>query len=229
MAVLGVITFKRQFEFVGNVVCATEFERVLDVSHRRARFRQWRAPDELGEALEGFQRILFDAGSNRLLEYCVEVNEDLGAEHAIDFVFARGIGAHQALKGRGFVRAEMVDVHRRICLPTPNHFVHQPFETDFFLLGGECPVFFVGEALCFSACDKTEQVLLSAAAYERIAFEVDEHVFGRRHRQSAKASVFCDREQFVNSLAAAHAHLPEHGLVRALARETHVIHVAAFA
>src|ERR1700757_4055824 len=95
----------------------------------------------------------------------------------------------------------MVDVHCGIRLPTPDHLVHQPFETDFFLFGGEGPAFFVGEAAPSSACDKTEQVLLPAAAYERITFEVDKHVFGRRRRQSAKARVFCDREQFVNSLA----------------------------
>src|ERR1700757_2228385 len=95
----------------------------------------------------------------------------------------------------------MVDVHCGIRLPTPDHLVHQPFETDFFLFGGEGPAFFVGEAAPSSACDKTEQVLLPAAAYERITFGVDKHVFGRRPRQPAKASVFCDREQFVNSLA----------------------------
>ncbi len=78
----------------------------------------------MSETLEGFQRILFDAGSNRLLEYRVEVNEDFGAEHAIDFIFAGGIGAHQALEGGGFVRSEMVDVHCGIYLPTPDYFVH---------------------------------------------------------------------------------------------------------
>ena len=38
IAVFGVIAFERQFEFVGNVVCAAEFEPMLHVSHRRARF-----------------------------------------------------------------------------------------------------------------------------------------------------------------------------------------------
>ena len=192
---------------------------MLHVSHRRARFYQWRAPDQLSETLEGFQRILFDAGSNRLLEYGVEVNEDLGAEHAIDFVFAGSISAHQAFKGRGFVRSEMVDVHCGICFPTTDHLVHQPFETNFFLFGGERPSFFVGEALSLRACDKTEQILLSTDAYERIAFEVDEHVLRRWHWQSAKTGVFCYREQFVNSLALhtsiyLHARLFAHSLVR---------------
>ena len=38
IAVFGIVAFERQFEFVGNFFCATEFEPMLDVSHRRARF-----------------------------------------------------------------------------------------------------------------------------------------------------------------------------------------------
>ena len=149
----------------------------------------------------------------------MEVDEDFGAEHAIDFIFAGGIGAHQAFEGGGFVGSEMVDVHCGIHFPAPNYFVHQPFETDFFLFGGERPAFFVSEALPLSACDKAEQVLLSTDAYERIAFEVDEHVLRRWHWQSAKTGVFCYREQFVNSLALhtsiyLHARLFAHSLVR---------------
>ncbi len=84
------------------------------------------------EMLECFERVFFDAGAEGLFEDGVEIDEEAGAEHAVDFFFARGVEAHEAFEGAGLVAAEVVDVHGGKFFAARHDEIDEPLEGGFF-------------------------------------------------------------------------------------------------
>src|SRR6202140_2049334 len=108
----------------------------------------------------------------------MKIDEQAGAQHAVDFVFTRCVASHQKFELGGLVRAEMVDMHSGSFDPSAHNFVHQPFEGLLFVLGGEAPSFLVGKLVLFTDGDKTEEILPAAFRGERKTFQVQERLEG---------------------------------------------------
>src|ERR1700686_881536 len=128
----------------------------------------------------------------------MKIDEQAGAQHAVDFVFTRCVASHQKFELGGLVRAEMVDMHSGSFDPAAHNFVHQPFEGLLFVLGGEAPSFLVDKFVLFIDGDKTEEILPAAFRSERIAFQVDKNIEGGWLGEPTESAAFGYREEFVN-------------------------------
>ena len=89
-------------------------ERELDLLALQRRLVKIDVANEAVERLELFDRVALDAGSQRLSEHRVEVDEAFGAQQPIELVTARRVAAHQLLQRGRLVMAEVIDVQARI-------------------------------------------------------------------------------------------------------------------
>ena len=65
---------------------------------------------EIVKRFEPLDRVTFDARTQAVANDLVQIDEQLGAQHPIDFFLAGRIAAHQALQRRRLVRRVVVDV-----------------------------------------------------------------------------------------------------------------------
>ena len=128
-----------------------------------------------------------------------EVDEQLGAQHAVELAGARGVPAHEPLERGGLVGRVVVDVHARVGFPEGGDFVEDRLE-DGLLLGRRCgPSAESGDVLPVGPDDRhPEEVLARAFVGEVVAFEVEEDVAGRGLGQAREAAALFDGQQLVD-------------------------------
>ncbi len=160
----------------GDCIGPAEFEAVGDVAHGGAGVVFVDAAFEAGEELESFKGIFFDAGAEGLFEDGVKIDEEAGAEHAVDFFFARGVQAHEIFECAGFVAAEVVDVHGGKFFAARDDEIDEPLEAGFFFGGCVRPDFFVAQLSVGVFYSDAEKILQAGIADEGVAFEIDEDV-----------------------------------------------------
>jgi hypothetical protein len=206
-AVVAVVALHCGDVFVGDGFVPREFEAMLNVAHSGAGFIFVDGAFEAAEMLEFLQRVFFDAGAESLFKDGVEIDEEAGAEHAVDFFFARGVEAHEAFEGAGLVAAEVVDVHGGKFFAARHDEIDEPLESCFFFGRIFCPTFLILQMVngarsrqgcasvrfasvsvnrCYRLVAEfsrlqgadSEEILQAGFADERIAFEIDEDVAG---------------------------------------------------
>ena len=71
------------------------FEKRLYGSQRTAGVFERGGSSESEETFQLLDRVTLDAGANSLPNHLVKIDEERGTKHAVDFVFARGVTAHE--------------------------------------------------------------------------------------------------------------------------------------
>ncbi len=131
---------------------------------------------EVVELFESFERVAFDTRAQRLFGDGMEINEQARAQHAVQFVFARGVAAHEDFQGGGFFVAKVVDMQRGVGLPVSHDEIDKPFERRFFFGGiyGPMGVIFAGDR------GESEEVFTAMRTGERVTFKIEEEIGWRR-------------------------------------------------
>ena len=148
--------------------------------------------------LERLQRVLLHARAKCSLQDSMNIDEQSRSQHAIDFVFTRRMPAHKSLQSRGFVRCEMVDMHRWVLRPARHDPIDKPFERPPFLVRRHRPAAVVGLPTCRIFPTKTEEVFPSADTNKWISFQVKENVSGRGFRQQRETVFIGDLEYLMD-------------------------------
>ena len=127
---------------------------------------------------------MLDARPQGLAHDLVQIHEQVGAQHAVHFLAARGELSGEPLDGARLVGREVVDVHVREPLPPLHHEVHEglehpllPDREPFTVAAGiEGPLAAVRRSAAFVRFRQTEQVFEPARPDEARAFDVEEEV-----------------------------------------------------
>ena len=106
----------------------------------------------------------------------MEVDEELGAQHAVDLVLARRVAPHQALDRRRLVGCEVKDVHIRVPRPARHDQVDERLERPALCRRVEGPKALVLRAPRAVLDDPAEQILAPRLAHVRVPFEIEEQV-----------------------------------------------------
>ena len=131
----------------------------------------------------------------------MNIDEQSRSQHAIDFVFTRRMPAHESLQSRGFVRREMVDMHRWVLRPARHDPIDKPFERPPFLVRRHRPAALVGLPTCRIFPGEAEEVFSSSDTNKWVSFQVKENVSGRGLWQQRETVFIGDFKHLVNRLA----------------------------
>src|ERR1700674_2483875 len=142
---------------------------MLDIPHRLARFRQRGLSNKRVKTLQRLQRILFHARAYSLLESRMQIDEQSGAQHSVNFVLSRRVSSHQPFELTWLMGSKMVDMHIGSRVPPPHNLVHYPFESLLLLLRPETPPLFIEQLLFHVRRHKAKQVLPSGIRSKWIA------------------------------------------------------------
>ena len=203
-AVVPIVRLDHREGVLRKRVQPAKLERAFEGAQMQGCLAQRNRPLEPVEGLQVLERVALDAGAHRLADDGVKIHEQLGPQHAVEFVLARGVAAHQALQRGGLVRCEVIDVEIRKARPPFRNQVDEGFEGR-LLLGGSTGPAAVIQRVTGGRRHPSEQVFEPAGAGEGIAFEVQEDVARRRRRQSAETAAFRHRQQFMDGRAEAPA------------------------
>ncbi len=127
-AVFLVVEGDEAFDLGGEDGEVARLERELDGPAGGARVAQVGLAREAVELLELLDGVGLDAGPQALLDDGQEVDEQLGAQHAVELAGARGVPAHEPLERGGLVGRVVVDVEPRVGFPERGDFVEDFFE-----------------------------------------------------------------------------------------------------
>ncbi len=144
-------------------------------------------PLEIVERLELLDRVLLDARAQRLLDDRMEIDEQPGAQHAVDLVLARRVAAHQTLDRRRLVGGEVIDVEIAVPRPALHDEIDERLERRSLRDGIERPERVIDRASRAVLDDPAEQVLAPRRTHEGIPFEIEEHVARRGRGQSLES------------------------------------------
>ena len=142
---------------------------------------------EAVEGLQGLDGVALDAGPEGVLHDAVEVHEELGPEHPVDLLLARGVALHEPLEGRGLVRGVVVDVEPRVLLPGGEDGVHERLEGGPLLGVGERPEVPVLDVAGGAHASEADEELPAGRRDEGVALEVEEDVPRGRRRETGEA------------------------------------------
>ena len=105
----------------------------------------------------------------------MEIDEPLAPEKAVKLLLARGIPAHEALEGTGFVCREMIDMQVGILRPTRHDEIDELLERGLLTSGIERPPA-EGCWLVGRRGRPAEQIFEPADTDERVALDIEEDV-----------------------------------------------------
>ena len=112
----------------------------------------------------------------------MQIHQHSRAQHAVDFVLARRVHAHQPFQRPRLVRAEVIHVHLLVRLPPPHDFIHQPLEALLLLLAVQRPSLLINQFAARIPHRKPKQILQPLFPHKRVALEIHEHITRRRLR-----------------------------------------------
>jgi len=186
-----------------------QLEAALDHPQRASRLLERLLALEAVEGLERLDRVLLDAGPQRLANHRVEVDEAAGAQQPVDLRLAGGVAAHQALDRPGLVHSVVIHVHAGVARPALHDHVDQRLEAP--ALGGAAQ----SPAAVITSCATirrgrprlgqirrrpAEQVLETAVVHVRVGLEIEEQITRRWRRQAREAASRLDGEHLAHRL-----------------------------
>src|SRR5580700_58782 len=131
--VVAVVAANHGLELVSHCRRIGGFEKRLYGSQRTARIFKRGGSSEPEEALQFLDRVALDARADALPDDVIEIDEDPCTQQTVDFFFTRGVTAHEAFQGTGFVGGVVVNVQIGEFLPTGHYEVGELGKRGFLL------------------------------------------------------------------------------------------------
>ncbi len=197
-AVVAVVSRNRCAHLGRDGIAVAELERPLDHAQVRPRVLERDLASEPVERLERLDRVALHARPDGVADDGEQVHEALRAQQIVELLLARPVPAHQALERRWLVRRVVIDVHLRVALGARDGVVDERFECAALLGVRVRPVRVIRRRAVRVRRHPAEEVFAAVLARERIALEVEEHVFRRRLGQSRETEPVLYRQQLVH-------------------------------
>ena len=109
-AVILVVALDDQLVLLINALDISKLQTGLHLRHHRADILQRRRSCECIERFKLLDRVALDAGSDAVADNGVQIDEDPGPQHLIEFVLAGRVTAHEPLQRSRFIGCEMINV-----------------------------------------------------------------------------------------------------------------------
>ncbi len=176
-------------------VACLDVALVLD--DRRTAVLDLGLPLEVEERLDLLEPVPLDRRRQAALDHLVEIDEDAAAEQVVHLGLARSVAAHQAAQRRDLVLRVVVDVQGGVLDEPGVHAIDEALERPPLARVVIGPQRVEAPADVEHAPEVLERALLVP---ERVAFDVEEQVAGRRVGQQRQAGERMRFEQLVHEL-----------------------------